>query len=122
MTREPSVAQEEPPLFTKSYDLLLWMMAESTRFPELHRGALVPRLQATALEMVLLIAGARYRVRERASVLERADRRVDELRVLLRVSKDLRLLNQAKYLDAAARLREIGKMIGGWKKVPQGTG
>lgn len=119
---EPPRPGNEPPVFTKAYDALLWLVEESHRFPHGFRNTLVQRLHEAGIGLVLHLTAARFGGAGRAAALARADVEVDKLRVLLRLSKDLRLLSIKKYLAGAERLREVGKMIGGWKRTQQGAG
>ncbi|MBI4871804.1 MAG: four helix bundle protein [Candidatus Riflebacteria bacterium] len=119
MARPESVlpgSEVEPPLFTKGYDLVTWLIQETLRFPHLYRGTLVARLHDAGIALLVHLQAARFAGARRASALSLADVELDTLRVLLRLAKDLRVLSIKKYLSGAERLREIGKMIGGWKK------
>ncbi len=42
--------------------------------------------------------------------------RIDMLRVFLRLTSDIKAINQKKYLALQAPLDEIGRMLGGWIK------
>ena len=44
-------------------------------------------------------------------------RKAASTRLLLRLAKDLKLLSLDAYTFAAERLDEIGRMVGGWRKV-----
>lgn len=41
---------------------------------------------------------------------------LDILKILIRLSKDIRALDNKKYLQLSQLLQEIGRMLGGWKK------
>jgi len=47
--------------------------------------------------------------------------RLNRLRFLLRLAKDLNLLNVDSYGHAAERVEEIGRMVGGWRKASAGA-
>ncbi len=49
-------------------------------------------------------------------LLEKASQKLDLLKVLIRLTKDLKILDNKKYLEIQKRIREIGKMLGGWIK------
>jgi hypothetical protein len=112
----------EPPVFTKAYDALRWVMQETLLFPRAYRSSLVERSHGAGIDLLLRLTEARFGGTARAAALSQANLELDKLRVLLRLAKDLRLLSVKKYLEGAARLHEIGRMIGGWKKSPQGVG
>jgi hypothetical protein len=49
-------------------------------------------------------------------LLQQASTKVNGIRYLLRLSKDLKLLSLDSYGFAAERLDEIGRMVGGWRR------
>jgi hypothetical protein len=67
------------------------------------------------LDLLLALVEASLSL-EKGALLETANRRVNGLRYLLRLSKDLKLLTVDSYGFAALRLDEVGRMIGGWQK------
>jgi len=89
------------------------------RFPRTHRYPLGGRIADTALDLLEALLAAAYGSR-RAIALERAQHRVNTLRFLLRLAKDLRLLAANGYGHASERLEEIGRMVGGWRKTEKG--
>ena len=46
--------------------------------------------------------------------LYRADRLLDQLRILLRLARDVHLVTERQYAFAAGQNDELGNMIGGW--------
>ena len=54
---------------------------------------------------------------QKEGLLGEANGRVNRTRYLLRLAKDLKLLSLDSYGFAAERLDEIGRMVGGWRKV-----
>ena len=105
----------EPPVFTKSYDFVLWLFPRTQGFPKTYRPSLAAPLQQASVELLVAIAGARFGA-DRTGALRQADASVETLRVLLRLAKDLRLVAPKHYLDGAGRLDELGRMVGGWSK------
>ena len=49
-------------------------------------------------------------------LLESCNLKLEQFRYLLRLSKDLRLLDLRRYEYAAGKTDEIGRQIGGWSK------
>jgi len=43
---------------------------------------------------------------------------LDKLRILLRLSKDLRFISIKQYIYAAEKVNEMGKILSGWMKKP----
>jgi hypothetical protein len=108
---------KESPIFSRTYDMLLWLIPQTLKFPRAHRFGLGERVTHLALDFqeVLIAAGLR-RGTKCASLLDQADTRLAQLRQSLRLCKDLRLLSLGQYEHIAAQLVEIGRLLGGWKK------
>ena len=53
------------------------------------------------------------------SFLEKASVKLGLLKILIRLSNDIKILDNKKYLELEEKIIEIGRMIGGWiKAVP----
>jgi hypothetical protein len=111
---------EESPIFSRTYDLLLWLLPQATKFPRAHRFGLGERITRLALDLqeTLIAAGLR-RGPERLGLLRQADTQLAQIRQFLRLCKDLQLLSISQYEHAAAMLVEIGRLLGGWLKTMQ---
>ena len=105
----------EPPLFTKTYDLIRWVSEETTRFPKSQRFTLAQRIQNESLELLKRFIAARRGLEVEAN-FKRADVQLETLRLLLRLAKDLTLLSFKKYEYAAKMLDELGRLLGDWQK------
>jgi hypothetical protein len=108
---------EESPLFSKTYDLMLWLLPQATHFPRAHRFGLGERVTRLALDFqeTLLDAGLR-RGPERLQRLYQADSQLAQLRQHLRLCKDIGLISLAQYEHVSRLLVEIGRLLGGWLK------
>jgi hypothetical protein len=53
---------------------------------------------------------------EKLTLLERADSKLETLKILLRLARDTQSLDGKKYIHLESYLQEIGKMLGGWIK------
>ena len=54
---------------------------------------------------------------EKLPILKQASTKVDLLRVIFQLGKDLKILDNKQYVVLEGILSEIGKMLGGWIKV-----
>ncbi len=119
MSEEPEVPKAPQTKATvavvvqKAYDLTLWLLPKVEKFPRSFRFSVGERIVAAALDLLLLLVDASY-ARQKDTLLVDANRRVNALRFLLRLSNDLRLLPEARYAFASQRLDEVGRMVGGW--------
>lgn len=106
---------KDSPIFAKTYDLLLWLIPQTQRFPKSQRFVVAKRVQEAAFSFYELIIEAR-KVRPNRSVLLRADIELEKLRLYLRLCQDLTLLSFKQYEHGSRMMTEIGKMLGGWIK------
>jgi len=112
---------QAPIAVVKTYDFVLWLLPKVEKFARAYRFTVGDRMVNLALDLLLLLVEAAYSA-DKADLLERASRRTNGLRYMLRLAKDLRLLALDSYGFAAERLDEIGRMIGGWQKsVPRAS-
>lgn len=108
---------QESPLYTKSYDLICWLVPQAQKFPRAHRFGLAERIQRLVLDFqdTLTEAGKRSGV-ARQGLLQRADVQLEQLRVWLRLGRDLECLSLAQYEHAARLTSEVGRLLGAWIK------
>lgn len=110
---------EPPVVVVKAYDLVLWLLPKTEKFPRSFKFSVGDRLVDHALDLLLLLVESAYSS-DKTSSLEKATVKTNGLRYLLRVSKDLRLLSLDSYGFASERIEEIGRMVGGWQKSVRG--
>jgi hypothetical protein len=99
----------------KAYDFVLWLVPKVENFPRSFRFTVGDRLTVTGLDLLMLLVEAAYSA-TKERLLEEANRKINGIRYLLRLSKDLRLLTVDSYGFAAESVEEIGRMVGGWRK------
>ncbi|MBV6467498.1 MAG: hypothetical protein PGMFKBFP_02861 [Anaerolineales bacterium] len=106
---------EESPIFTKTYDLLLWLIPATMKFPKEQRFVLAKRIQDTAFDFqeALLAAGMGM---ERTQRLQDADVLLRKLQVYIRMSVNLKFITVRQYEHVSKMTVEIGKILGGWRK------
>jgi hypothetical protein len=98
-----------------AYDLTLWLVRKVEKFPRSFRFTVGDRVTARSLDLLETLVEAAYSS-DKGALLEKANRGVNSLRYLLRLSVDLKLLSGDSQASAAGRLDEIGRMVGGWRK------
>ena len=86
----------ESPLFTKSYQFLLWIMQKTQKFPKSQRFVLAARLNLLILNFYDLIIET-TKVKDKLSRLIRADIELEKLRITFRICKDLELITIKQY-------------------------
>ena len=108
---------QESPIFTKTYDLLLWLLPATTKFPREQRFVLARFIQETALRFQeCLVEAGVGQGRTRSGALARADVELTKLRFYLRLCRDVNVLKLNQYRHAAEMVAEIGRLLGGWRK------
>ena len=108
---------QETPLFTKTFDLLVYLLQVSEKFPRNHRLGLGRRLQEIGLGFIdQLLRARKCPVADRPALLNQADIDLDRLRYTVRLCQELGLLTPPQYQYAAGLLVETGKLLGSWIK------
>ena len=102
-------------IFQKIYDIILWLYPMVNKFPKAQRFVLGQRIENSALELLRLMIKANA-ARQKRPILEEFSVELDQLRILIRLSKDLKFMSIGQYGYAGALINETGKMLGGWIK------
>ena len=108
----------ETPIFTRTFDLLAWLLHATNDFPRAHRFSLTQRLLAAAFDLRERLEEANLRHSAgRLERLARADEALARVRVYLRLAVQLNWLTSGQYNHAAQLTVEIGRLLGGWQRV-----
>lgn len=106
------------PVLARSEDFLNWLLPHTARWPKVHRIGVTSRLEGATVDLVHCLAAAnRMRGVHRLRALDEADGHLDSVRILMRVGLALRHLSKRQHEFAARGMEEIGRLIGGWKRV-----
>ncbi len=102
-------------IFSRTFDLLEWLLPKSERFPRAYRSTVTQRLMDAALDLQeALVAAEPRRGRSRVSALRDADAALGRLRVYLRLAHRWRWLSDGQYQHVGGMVAEIGRLLGGW--------
>jgi hypothetical protein len=104
---------EELVVITKTYDLIVWTVNHTSRFPRNHRHVLGVRIEQHLYDVLELLTDAKFN-RQRQEALDAANRKLEILRFLLRLAKDLKCLEVGSYGFGTKSMDEIGRMVGAW--------
>jgi hypothetical protein len=107
---------EELVVITKTYDLILWSCSHTSRFPRQHRFVLGEKLERTLYDLLETLIQAKY-TRDRKTLLDDANLKLEILRFQVRLAKDLQCLRANSYEFASKQINEIGNLVGGWLKL-----
>ncbi len=106
---------KQSPIFSRTHDLLKWLIPATVKFPRQQRFVLAGAIQQAALQFQGLLIEAAHQRRPRET-LTKADAELDKLRAHLRLCRDLGLLKPGQYQHVAGMVTEVGRLLGGWKK------
>ena len=105
----------ESPLFVRTYDFIQWLIPRTMSFPRSQRFVLTKRLQDSMLNFYeAIIEAALCSDRQRPARLRAADVELVKVRKYMRLARDLEWFKPRQYQFAAARVTEIGNLLGGW--------
>lgn len=110
---------EELSLFVKWLEFLNWFLPTLEKFPKKSRFTITNRMENIALDIVELLIEAKYQ-REKKFLLKKINLCLEKMRILLRVSHEMKLISTKSYNFATKRINETGMMLGGWLKQQKG--
>lgn len=90
----------------------------TNHFPRAQRFTVTARLLDAAFDLRERLEEANHRQgKERSERLQRADESLARVRLYLRLAAKWEWLTANQYEHAARMVAEIGRLLGGWKKV-----
>lgn len=103
------------PIFKRAYDLYKTLYGFRALVPKQDRYTLWQRAENAALDVLegILLAGQKTKG-EKLLVLENVSLKLNILRVLLRLLKETKAIDQKRYVTLQISVDEIGRMLGGW--------
>jgi hypothetical protein len=107
--------EKELPILIKWMEFLKWLLPTTEKFPKRVRFTFADRINNLALDMVEDLIEAQY-TRQKRAILQRANLRLEKLRILLRISCEQQYLSYKAYKHAMQAVNEVGRMLGGWIK------
>ena len=112
------MSDAETPIFTRSFDLLTWLLPATNHFPRAHRHTATRRLLDAAFDLREHLEAANHRRgAARIERLEAADEALDRLRLYIRLAVAWGWLTEGQYEHVSRMVMEVGRLLGGWKKV-----
>ncbi len=104
---------KQSPIFTRTYDLLRWLIPVTIKFPREQRFVLAEAAQTTAFAWQKQLIEAAYSPTPHARLRE-ADATLTLLRTYLRLCSDMGLLTSGQYAHVSRMVDELGRLLGGW--------
>jgi len=106
---------------TKMHDVIKWLMPRVEDFKRSFKFTLGDRIIDLSLDVLMLLVAAQY-TRKKLDLLSEANMKLEQLRHLLRLCKEMELLSIRRYEYISREINEVGKYIGGWVKQQQKRG
>ena len=91
------------------------MLPKIANFPKDQRFLLADRIERLLLDILEMLIEAVYSKRRRV-ILIKINLKLDVLRFMMRIAKDMKYVNVKAYDFFCQSVLEIGRMVGGWLK------
>jgi hypothetical protein len=111
------MAAKEMLVIKRGYDFSRWLLNHTGKFPKSYRFSVATKLENGILDFIELATVANMR-KDKLPLLKRADEALARIRLLFRLSYEMRFINLKSYEYGSRQLTELGKMLGGWIKNP----
>ncbi len=109
--------RSEMVIFSRTFDLLSWLLPASNHFPRAHRITFTKRMLDCAFDLRERLEEANLRRgRGRLEGLQRADEALARLRVYMRLAERWKWINEGQYGHVSQMTTEIGRLLGGWRR------
>ncbi len=115
MNEPANNARRTGPALEAMYQFLLWLIPTIDKFPRSQKFVLGDRIESAALDVLDALIAATY-TRGRDTMLANANLGLERLRLFMRLSQELRLIDMRRYEHASRGLDEVGRLVGGWIK------
>lgn len=103
------------PIFKKSYDLYRVFYGYRLNVAKQDRYVLWQRCEDGLLDVIEhILLASQSSPKDKLPILEKTSVRLNVLRVLVRLMKDVKAIDDKKYIAIEQGLDEIGSQLGGW--------
>jgi len=105
-------------ILTLTYDFLLYLVPQVSKYPRDQKFVLGDRMQNLAHDILDDFISAYYSsvTAEKMDRLKKANIKLERLRYCVRLSHDLKLISNEKYGVMSRKINEIGGTLGNWIK------
>ncbi len=109
------MANNEMLIIKKGYDFSKWLLHHTGKFPRSYRFSVAAKLENGILDFIEATTVANMR-KNKIPLLRQADEALARMRLLFRLSYEMRFINLKSYEFGSSQLVELGKLLGGWLK------
>ncbi|MCF7877811.1 MAG: four helix bundle protein [Candidatus Omnitrophica bacterium] len=105
----------ELPLYKTSYDLFLEVFKLVKEFNREYKYTIGENLKKEIINLVVLIYRANCK-ENKEKVLVKAREKIEVIRLMIRLTKDLHQINTKKFVQVNKRIESVSKQLTGWQK------
>lgn len=113
--------KSELPVIARTTDLLGWTLRHLERFPRSHRYGLGLRIETKLYDLLDLLIDAKF-TRQKQDLLRDAATTAQQLRILIRTARDLRILAMGSHRHACIELEAVAESIQSWRRYQASRG
>jgi len=103
------------PLYKASYDLVLQAFKLVKEFDREYKYTLGESIKREAISLIVLIYRANSK-KDKKSVIVLAREKVEIIRLMIRLTKDLHQINTKKLVLANQKIEKVSKQLTGWQR------
>ena len=107
------------PVYKVSYDLLLELFKAVNSFSRDYRFTIGEQIKKEVLEMMMCIYRANKKFEGRKSRIGESREKVETIRVLLRILRDLKQISFKKFISLNEKLESVSKQLSLWENASQ---
>ncbi len=109
---------DDLPLYKASYDLFLEIFRFVKEFNREYKYTIGESLKKEALKLIILIYKANSR-EDKRDVLREGRERVEIIRLLVRLTKDLKQISIKKFVFLNKKIEVVSRQLAGWQRFLQ---
>lgn len=107
----------DTPIILRTYELYKTFYGYLELFPKKDKYILGAKIETHLLDILELLILASSCIKDKKlPCIQQASVKFDTLKILIRLAKDIKALDDKKYIELQKYLQEIGKMLGGWQR------
>jgi len=106
---------DELPVYIASYNLLLTIFRFTKNFSKEYKYTVGESLKKETLELITLIYRSNSKT-EKFETLQEAREKIEVIRLLIRLMKDLKQINLEKFVKINKNVENVSKQLTGWQK------
>ena len=104
------MANNEMLIIKKGYDFSKWLLHHTGKFPRSYRFSVAAKLENGILDFIEATTVANMR-KNKIPLLKQADEALARMRLLFRLSYEMRFINLKSYEFGSSQLVELGKLL-----------